>query len=124
MCLTSGFFTLLLLYLILLIMFTVTRKHVTYKGIFYAFTAFLSCFMGYLVYMFFLIVLDYANSDLNFVLNAVNWLGLDISISLKLDALSYLFILLVTVIGCSTNFYVLNYMKYEAQEDIFALLIN
>lgn len=32
--------------------------------------------------------------------------------------------LLVAVIGLATNFYVLNYMKYEAHEDIFALLIN
>jgi multicomponent Na+:H+ antiporter subunit A len=51
-------------------------------------------------------------------------LSLDLTFSLKLDALSYFFVLLVTAIGVGTNFYILNYMKFEAQEDNFALLIN
>lgn len=49
---------------------------------------------------------------------------MELSFSLKLDALSYFFVLLVTAIGVGTNFYILNYMKFEAQEDTFALLIN
>lgn len=124
MCLTSKFFILLLFYLTILIIFTVVRKTVTYKGIFYVFTLFLSCFTGFLVFIFSRLVLDHSTSEFFLSLNSINWLGLDVSIALKLDALSYLFVLLVTVIGCSTNFYVLNYLKYEAHEDIFALLIN
>lgn len=49
---------------------------------------------------------------------------MEVSFSLRLDSLSYLFTLLVLIIGLATNFYVLNYIKYEANEDIFALLIN
>jgi NADH-quinone oxidoreductase subunit L len=35
-----------------------------------------------------------------------------------------MFVLLVLVIGLATNFYIANYLKYEANEDTFALLIN
>ena len=48
----------------------------------------------------------------------------ELGLSLRVDALSYLFILLVTIIGFGTNIYILNYFKHEANEDSFTLLIN
>ncbi len=59
-----------------------------------------------------------------FLLLNVNWLNLDVSLSFKLDSLSYFFSLLVLVIGFSTNIYILNYFKYEANEDTFTILIH
>ncbi len=124
MCLISYFFPLLFSYLFLLISFTLYRKYSTYRGIFYSFGFFLSVFVFYLVLSFDTIVLNHAVSEFNWTLNAINWLSIDVSFSLRLDALSYLFVLLVSVIGLATNFYILNYLKYEAQEDNFTLLIN
>lgn len=124
MCLTGIFFNLLTLYFLLLLFITNARKLITYKGVFYVFTLFLSCFLGYLMFMFPTMIMYFGTSEFLLKFSALNWLGLDISISLKFDALSYLFVLLVTTIGCATNFYILNYLKYEAQEDVFALLIN
>lgn len=48
----------------------------------------------------------------------------ELSLNLHLDALAYLFTLLVTIIGFGTNIYILNYFKYESNEDSFILLIN
>lgn len=124
MCLISGFFPLLLLYFFLLISATFFRKEVTYKGMFYLFTGFLTIFVFFLSLNFSNVIVGHAISEFNWFFNALNWLSLEINFSLRLDALSYLFVLLVAVIGLATNFYTLNYLKYEANEDIFALLIN
>lgn len=96
----------------------------TYKGVFYVFTTFLGVFAGYLCGIFTDIVLFTGVSEFNWLFNGINWFSLEVSFSLRLDTLSYLFTLLVLIIGLATNFYVLNYLKYEANEDIFALLIN
>lgn len=124
MCLKLEFFPLLLLYLTLLTSGTVMRRFLTYRGLFYTLTLFLAGFLLYLTSIFTQILIFNKISEFSLVLNLVNWLALDVSLSLKLDALSYLFVLLVVVIGFATNFYILNYMKYEAHEDIFSILIN
>jgi len=124
MCLIFIFFSLLLFYFVLLIMFTLVRKTVTHRGIFYIFTSFLTFFVVYLMSIFNSVILNYSISEFNLALSSNNWLSLDVTFSLKLDALSYLFVLLVSIIGFATNFYTLNYLKYEAHEDIFVLLIN
>ena len=100
------------------------RKSVTFKGLFYVFIPFLTLFLGFLVCIFNDVILEFSTTEISLVFSANNWLALDVSLALKLDALSYLFVLLVTVIGFATNFYILNYLKYEAHEDIFILLIN
>jgi NADH-quinone oxidoreductase subunit L len=51
-------------------------------------------------------------------------MNINYEILLKIDVLSYLFILLVSVIGLATNFYILNYFKYEERGEEFILLIN
>lgn len=78
----------------------------------------------FLCYNFSNVILGNAVSEFNLLFNSHNWLSLEVSLSLRLDTLSYLFVLLVSVIGLATNFYILNYLKYEANEDIFSLLIN
>lgn len=124
MCSANLFFDFFTLYFLLLIFATVFRKHITYKGIFFIFTTFLFLFTLFLIFNFSTIVIFNVITELVWDLNTVNWHSLAISISLKCDLLSYLFVLLVVVIGLGTNFYILNYFKYEANEDIFAILIN
>lgn len=124
MSLDYYFFPLLTFYFVILIVFTFTRKYTTYRGIFFVFTLFLTVFTAYLMSIFNNVILHSSISFFNFLINSNNWLALDVSFSLKLDGLSYLFVLLVLVIGLATNFYIANYLKYEAHEDIFALLIN
>lgn len=124
MCLISLFFPLLLTYFILLVAFTINRKYTTYKGIFYTFSGFLSIFVIYLISIFDSVILKYSMSEFAWTVNAINWFSLEVMFSLRVDALSYLFVLLVSVIGLATNFYILNYLKYEAHEDVFTLLIN
>lgn len=124
MCGISNFFPILTFYFVLLTSFTLLRKEVTYKGIFLFLTLLLSIFVFYLCANFNDIILLNATAEFFWNLSSINWLSLEIAISLRLDGLSYLFILLVLVIGVATNFYTLNYLKYEAQEDVFALLIN
>lgn len=124
MCLISPFFSILLLYFTILTTLTIFRKKITYKGIFYIICSFLGVFLGYLCGIFSEVILFNGISEFNWLFNGINWLSLEVSFSLRLDSLSYLFTLLVLVIGVATNFYTLNYIKYEANEDVFALLIN
>ena len=51
-------------------------------------------------------------------------MNINYEILLKIDSLSFLFILLVSIIGLATNFYILNYFKYEERGEEFILLIN
>ena len=118
------FFYALALYCVLLVFFTIFRKNITYRGLFFTSVVFLFIFLNVLITLFNPLVLYNATTETLLVLNSYNWLSLEFAISLKLDALSYLFVLLVLVIGLATNFYTLNYFKYEANEDIFTLLIN
>lgn len=124
MSLISIFFLMLSLYFVMLTSSTLIRKFVTYKGLFYIFTSYLSIYLLYLMSLFTDVVLGSATADFCWIFNTISWLSLDLTFSLRLDALSYFFVLLVTAIGVGTNFYILNYMKFEAQEDNFALLIN
>ena len=121
---TMVFFYVLSLYCALLVFFTIFRKSITYRGLFFTTVVFLFIFLNLLITLFNPLVLYNSTSEILFMLNSYNWLSLEFAISLKLDALSYLFVLLVLVIGLATNFYTLNYFKYEANEDIFTLLIN
>ena len=124
MCNTNPFFSILLCYFVFLLNFTILRKFIGYKGIFFMFTGLLSVFTGYLVCLFNDVVLLNSTSEFLWSFNSINWLSLELALSLRLDGLSYLFVILVTIIGLGTNFYILNYLKYEAHEDLFSLLIN
>ena len=124
MCSSNYFFDLLTFYFLLLFFSTICRKYITYKGIFFIFTTFLFFFALFLIFNFSTIIVFNVITELVWDLNTVNWHSLAISISLRCDTLSYLFVLLVVIIGLGTNFYILNYFKYEANEDVFTILIN
>lgn len=121
---TVLFFYTFSLYCTLLVFFTIFRKKITYRGLFFTTVVFLFVFLNLLIFLFNDIILCNTISEVVITLSSCNWLSLEFNISLKLDGLSYLFVLLVLVIGLATNFYTLNYFKYEANEDIFTLLIN
>jgi NADH:ubiquinone oxidoreductase subunit 5 (subunit L)/multisubunit Na+/H+ antiporter MnhA subunit/heme/copper-type cytochrome/quinol oxidase subunit 2 len=124
MCLVSSFFPALLLYFLILLFSTISKKTLGYRSIFFLFTSSLSGFFFYLISVLDSFVLFSSSTFFNWNLTSVDWLPLDVVISLKVDFLSYMFILLVVVIGLATNFYTSNYLKHEAVEDTFILLIN
>lgn len=124
MCSGLRFFDFLSFYFLLLCFGTFFRKELTYRGIFYIFSLFLCSFVFYLVLSFSSVLLFNTVTEFSWLFNWINWSSLEVGLSLRCDTLSYLFVLLVCVIGFGTNLYVLNYLKYEANEDIFALLIN
>ena len=124
MCPSMCFPYVFIFYLNLLVFFTILRKIVTYRGLFFVTVVFLFFFLNVLIVIFNDVVLYNSTTELLMVISRYNWLSIELAISLKLDGLSYLFILLVLVIGLATNFYTLNYLKYEANEDIFTVLIN
>ncbi len=124
MCNIINFFPILGFYAVSLTFCTILRKELTYRGVFWCFTSLLTTFLFYLISMFNEIIIYNSQSEFFWNFNTLNWLTVEVAISLRFDGLSYLFVLLVLVIGLATNFYILNYLKYEAHEDLFTLLIN
>ena len=124
MCFSFFFFDALLGYFILLLFCTIFRKDITYKGIFFLLTFFLLIFSIYLMFNFSSFFIFNITNEFRWDFNSNVWSSLEISLSLKCDVLSYFFVLLVSIIGFGTNLYILNYFKYEANEDIFTILIN
>lgn len=120
-------FTLLMVliyFFINLLISTVSRRHLTYKGV-----QFIMIFNNIVLTIFCLyywnfFILNCAFESVSLKLNSNNWLNINYEILLKIDVLSYLFILLVNIIGLATNFYILNYFKYEERGEEFILLIN
>lgn len=120
----SFFFVFLFFYFINLLLATFCRKQLTYKGVFFVltlniFVIFFSLTLNIFRFCFFSPSLV---CEIDFL--SLNWFFLDLTISLNLDLLSFFFVLLVSAIGFCTNIYVLNYFKYEANEDLFSLLLN
>lgn len=120
----NTYVLLLVLYLIVLTIVTLQRKYVTYKGIFYLLIVilFMLVFSSVIFFKNFLLFNSYIEVEL--LLASISWNTIELGISLKFDSLSFLFTLLVSVIGLATNIYILNYFKNEAHEDVFTLLIN
>lgn len=69
-------------------------------------------------------IIKYTTESCAIKLNANSWANVSYELNFKITALSFLFILLVTIISFSTNIYILNYFKYEERNEEFALLIN
>lgn len=103
---------------------TVSRRYLTYKGV-QLIAIFLNIFFLFscLFYWKFYI-LDQGQTAISLKLNSNNWANINYEINLKLSSLSFLFVLLVSVIGTATNIYILNYFKYEERGEEFILLIN
>ncbi len=107
-----------------LIIATFSRKFLTYKGLHIImlinnFFLFFSC-----IFFWTFFVVNYGQEFSSFKINSNNWTNITYEISIKINSLSFLFIMLVSAIGFATNIYSLNYFKYEERGEEFILLIN
>ena len=107
-----------------LVVCTFSRKFLTCKGIqviliFINFILLLYCTLYWNYY-----VVKYQTDFLSVTLNPNTWTNVTYELNFKINCLSFLFIFLVSIIGCATNIYTLNYFKYEEREEEFILLIN
>ena len=116
--------TALVYFFINLLICTVSRRHLTYKGVQIIMLFNNILLMVFCLYYWNFFILNYGTEGFSFKLNSNNWLNINYEILFKVDVLSYLFVLLVNVIGLATNFYILNYFKYEERGEEFILLIN
>lgn len=100
------------------------KKFTTIKGLFLTFISILG--LNLLTLLLNFNEFMYNQHILNWELAIVklDWKMLELSFHIKIDMLSYLFTLLVVVIGFATNIYILNYFKFEAKETTFYLYIN
>ena len=106
-------------YVIFLILYGVVRFYVNMRGFLLGVICLLLLFLFVLLYHFFEIVfidhIYYLETNcINFMLGTI-----ELNISLVVDTLSFLFLLLVIIIGFTTNIYLLNYFKNEAEEASF-----
>lgn len=107
-----------------LIIITVSRKYLTYKGVQIICILLNLLFISSCLFYWQFYLLNYGQSSVSLKLNSNNWANINYEINLKVNALSFLFILLVSVIGTATNIYILNYFKFEERGEEFVLLIN
>jgi NADH:ubiquinone oxidoreductase subunit 5 (subunit L)/multisubunit Na+/H+ antiporter MnhA subunit len=114
----------IIIYIIIFIACVLDKKNLSIKTI-------VITFFIYLSFLNIILLINFNDFVFNgrieeFSLNLCNNsnLILPISLNIKIDALSYLFILLVSTIGLSTIIYTLDYFKYESNADNFILLIN
>lgn len=107
-----------------LVIITISRKYLTYKGVQIIAIVLNLFLLGSCLFYWKLYILNQGQTAMCFKLNSNNWANINYEISLKLNSLSFLFVLLVSVIGTATNIYILNYFKYEERGEEFILLIN
>lgn len=103
---------------------TVSRKYLTYKGVQFIMILNNIILFSCCVYFWTFYIINVGQESVSFKLNSNNWMNINYEILLKINSLNFLFILLVSVIGLATNFYILNYFKYEERGEEFILLIN
>lgn len=111
-------------YIIFLVLYSVVRFYVNMRGFLIGVICLLFLFLFILLYHFFEVVfLDHIyyleTNCINFTLGTI-----ELNISLVVDTLSFLFLLLVIIIGFTTNIYLLNYFKNEAEEASFTFWLN
>lgn len=111
-------------YIIFLILYSFIRFYITIRGFLVNILILLFILLIGLVYHFSEIVfMDHTyyleTTLINFTLGTI-----ELNISLIVDTLSFLFFLLVIIIGFTTNIYILNYFKNEAEESSFTLWLN
>lgn len=120
----NFFFFINIFYFILLVFFSLFKRFITIRGIFFSFIITLFMLLCCLVYLFDSMFLYDQMFSLEFLFVEQTYLLPEMGFSFYLDSLSFCFILLVITIGFFTNIYILNYFKYEANEDSFFLLLN
>lgn len=113
-----------LVFFINLTILTLSKRHLTYKGL--QFLSIINNIIFLLTCLYFWpdYTLNGVTETVSLKLNNINWLNINYEILLKTSTLSFLFALLVSVIGLATNFYILNYFKFEERGEEFILLIN
>ena len=124
MNLNLSFISLIFYCFINLLVSTSLRKNLTYKGlqivlIINTTIMFIAC-----IYFWKNFILQHSTEQIILKLNSNNWLNVSYELSFKINSLNFLFILLVNIIGLATNFYILNYFKFEERSEEFILLIN
>lgn len=123
-CNPQVFWVVLFFYFIILLFFPVYRRYFFAKNIIIVCSV--SLFLILLLYLqFYSYVVD---RDLSLIVLPLDFLSAfslpELSISLELNALTYLFSLLVFAIGFFTNIYSLNYFKFEADDLGFIFWLN
>ena len=107
-----------------LIVATVSRKFLTYKGVQVVLILNNILLFSFCCYFFSFFIINYGHESISLKLNSNNWANINYEILLKVNTLTFLFVFLVSIIGLATNFYILNYFKYEERGEEFILLIN
>ena len=122
--LTFSILTSFLFFFVNLIIITISKRFLTYKGV--QFLAILNniIFLTTCLYLWPQYTVYGATEVFTVKLNSTNWMNINYEIFLKTSTLSFLFALLVSVIGLATNFYILNYFKFEERGEEFIILIN
>ena len=111
-------------YLVTISLFFIIRKYLSLFHIVFIYSLTLFIIFVLLIFLFNTIVLQNNFILLNLI-NDTTVLGIiDNGLTFSLNSLSYFFFLLVTIIGCSTNIYVLNYFRGEADEGKFVFWLN
>lgn len=111
-------------FFIILLTTTCNRKYLTYKGILYILFFNNFILLAYCCYNWDTYIIQYANEASVLKVNSNTWENLPYEISFRINSLSFLFLLLVNIIGFATNIYILNYFKLEERAEEFILLIN
>ena len=118
-----SFFT-LTFYFITTTFLTFFKKFTSVKGLFVTFILLVGINLATFFYLFDAFIYKQAVINFEFALIKLDWKMLEIAFHIKIDMLSYLFILLVLCIGFCTNIYILNYFKFEAKDTTFYIYIN
>lgn len=111
-------------YFVLIISFFIIRKYLTVFHIIFLYSFVLFIIFVLLLFLFNHIVLQNNFIHINLINNTTVIGIIDSSLTLSLNSLSYFFFLLVSIIGCATNIYILNYFRGEADEGKFVFWIN
>jgi NADH:ubiquinone oxidoreductase subunit 5 (subunit L)/multisubunit Na+/H+ antiporter MnhA subunit len=121
-----NIFSILLLFTISLVILTSGSyfKNIKESGILNIILFTLGLLFFILLLKFNSIILEKKYEEIYFKININNWNNLPIDFSLKIDGLSYFFMLLVVGIGFASNIYTLNYFKHEKNTELFILQLN
>nr|YP_010147328.1 NADH dehydrogenase subunit 5 [Thuricola similis]QQP22139.1 NADH dehydrogenase subunit 5 [Thuricola similis] len=114
----------LTLYFITTVFLTIFKRITTIKGLVITFTILLLINLLTFISLFDLFIYKQCIINLELIFFKFDWRMFEVSLHIKIDMLSYLFILLVLTIGFCTNIYILNYFKFEAKETTFYVYIN
>jgi len=116
--------SIIFLFFVNLVGITFMRRLLTYKGIKILLIAMNIILTGTCLSAWTFFIVKYGVEASSIKLNSNNWTNISYELVFKINSLSFLFIMLVSVIGLATNVYILNYFKYEERSEEFMLLIN